>query len=70
MVHALHIDTEENGVIITISAALSPYLEAMSCNLERFFTILHCIGGMCTVLFYMLLADRYVTKLIQSHVHM
>jgi hypothetical protein len=32
----------------------------MSCNLDKFFTILHSVGGTCTVLFYMLLADRYV----------
>lgn len=48
--------------IINIYLALTPHLEAMSFDLDKFFSILHGVGGVSAVLFFMLLCDRCSNK--------
>ena len=38
--------------------ALTPHLETMSFDFDKFFSLLHAVGGITAILFYMLLTDR------------
>lgn len=40
-------------------SALTPYLEARSFDMDKFFSVLHSVGSIAAVLFYMQMADRY-----------
>lgn len=47
--------------------ALTPYLEARSFDVNKFFSVLHSVGSIAAVLLYMLMADRYTIRMHMQH---
>lgn len=53
--------------------ALTPYLEARSFDVDKFFSVLHSVGSVAAVLVYMQMADRFAVyaykKLLSPLIH-